>query len=55
VLTLILAAIAVGLGNFGASISIGLSGIDPATRVRVAVVFGVFEAGDAAGWPAGRQ
>jgi putative Mn2+ efflux pump MntP len=45
VLTLILAAIAVGLGNFGASIGIGLSGVEPATRARVAVAFGVFEAG----------
>jgi putative Mn2+ efflux pump MntP len=45
VLTLILAALAVGLGNFGASIGIGLSGVAPATRIRVSLVFGVFEAG----------
>jgi manganese efflux pump family protein len=45
VLTLILAALAVGLGNFGASIGIGLSGVAPRTRVKVSVVFGVFEAG----------
>jgi manganese efflux pump family protein len=45
VLALILAAFAVGLGNFGASIGIGLSGVARATRIRVAVVFGVFEAG----------
>ena len=44
-LTLLLAALAVGLGNFGASIGIGLSGLAPGTRVRVSVVFGVFEAG----------
>jgi manganese efflux pump family protein len=45
VLTLILAALAVGLGNFGASIGIGLSGVARGTRVRVGVIFGVFEAG----------
>jgi manganese efflux pump family protein len=45
VLTLILAAFAVGLGNFGASIGIGLSGVAPSTRIRVSLVFGVFEAG----------
>lgn len=44
-LTLILAALAVGLGNFGASIGIGLSGVAAGTRVKVSVVFGVFEAG----------
>jgi putative Mn2+ efflux pump MntP len=42
---LILAAFAVGLGNFGASIGIGLSGVTGAMRIRVALVFGVFEAG----------
>ncbi len=45
VLTLILAALAVGLGNFGASVSIGLSGVEKATRIKVGVVFGIFEAG----------
>jgi putative Mn2+ efflux pump MntP len=45
VLTLILAALAVGLGNFGASIGIGLSGVARGTRVRVGVIFGIFEAG----------
>jgi manganese efflux pump family protein len=45
VLTLILAALAVGLGNFGASIGIGLSGVARGTRVRVSVVFVIFEAG----------
>ena len=44
-LTLILAALAVGLGNFGASVSIGLAGVETATRIRVGVVFGIFEAG----------
>jgi len=40
-----LAALAVGLGNSGASISIGLSGITLATRIKVGIVFAVFEAG----------
>lgn len=44
-LTPILAALAVGLGNFGASIGIGLSGVAPSTRIQVSLVFGVFEAG----------
>lgn len=44
-LTLTFAALAVGLGNFGATIGIGLSGVAPATRVKVSLVFGVFEAG----------
>ena len=44
-LALILAALAVGLGNFGASIGIGVSGATLATRVRVGLIFGVFEAG----------
>jgi putative Mn2+ efflux pump MntP len=45
VIALILAAFAVGFGNFGASISIGLSGATLATRFRVGLVFGFFEAG----------
>jgi manganese efflux pump family protein len=42
---LLLLACAVGLGNFAASIGIGVSGVNGRTRLRVAVVFGVFEAG----------
>ena len=54
-LALMLAALAVGLGNFGASISIGLSGITLATRIKVGIVFAVFEAGmPLAGLLAGR-
>jgi len=45
VLALILSACAVGLSNFAAAIGIGLSGVDARMRWRVAVVFGVFEAG----------
>jgi manganese efflux pump family protein len=42
---LLVAAAAVGLSNFGAAIGIGVSGVGGGTRIRVAVVFGVFEAG----------
>src|SRR5450755_2431492 len=42
---LILAAFAVGLGNFGASIGIGLAGATPAIRIRVSIIFAIFEAG----------
>jgi putative Mn2+ efflux pump MntP len=45
VLALIIAALAVGFGNFGASIGIGMAGATIATRVKVGIVFGVFEAG----------
>jgi manganese efflux pump family protein len=45
VLALTLAALAVGFGNFGASVSIGLSGATLATRIRVGVIFVIFEAG----------
>ena len=44
-LALTLAALAVGFGNFAASIGIGMSGATAATRVRVGLIFGVFEAG----------
>ncbi len=43
-LALLLAAGSLGLNNFAASIAIGLSGVDRAARVRIAVVFGLFEA-----------
>jgi putative Mn2+ efflux pump MntP len=45
VIALLLAASAVGLSNLAASIGIGISGVDARTRLRVGVVFGVFEAG----------
>jgi putative Mn2+ efflux pump MntP len=41
---LALTAVALGLSNFAAAIGIGLSGIDRRVRVRVAIVFGAFEA-----------
>jgi putative Mn2+ efflux pump MntP len=40
-----LVALAVGVDNLAASIGIGVSGVRGAVRLRVAVVFGVFEAG----------
>ena len=44
-LALLLLAVAVGLSNFAASIGIGVSGVSRGIRIRVAVVFGLFEAG----------
>jgi manganese efflux pump family protein len=41
---LLLVAVAVGLSNFAAAVAIGLSGVDARTRLRVALVFGFFEA-----------
>ena len=44
VLALVLSALAVGLDNFAAAIGIGIAGVDARTRVRVSLIFGVFEA-----------
>ncbi len=44
-LPLLLVAVSVGLSNLAAAIGIGFGGVTARTRVRVAVVFGVFEAG----------
>jgi putative Mn2+ efflux pump MntP len=44
VLALFLVAISVGLGNLGAAAAIGVSGVDRRLRLRIALVFGVFEA-----------
>ncbi len=44
-LALLLLAVALGLSNFAAAIGIGISGVHGRDRVRIAVVFGVFEAG----------
>jgi manganese efflux pump family protein len=44
-LPLLLLAAALGLDNLAAAIGIGVGGVGRATRVRVAVVFGLFEAG----------
>jgi putative Mn2+ efflux pump MntP len=45
VLALLLVAGSLGLSNFAASIAIGLSGVDARLRLRIAVWFGLFEAG----------
>ncbi|HEX3389443.1 MAG TPA: manganese efflux pump [Streptosporangiaceae bacterium] len=44
-LSLLLVAASVGLSNLAAAIGIGLGGVTARTRIRVALVFGVFEAG----------
>src|SRR5579872_6386843 len=44
-LALLLLAVALGLSNFAAAIGIGVSGVRGRDRVRIAMVFGVFEAG----------
>lgn len=44
-LALLLVALALGLSNFAASIGIGIGGVNGGLRVRVALVFGLFEAG----------
>jgi putative Mn2+ efflux pump MntP len=43
-LGLLLVSVSVGLSNFAGSIGIGLTGIDGRTRLKVGVVFGLFEA-----------
>jgi putative Mn2+ efflux pump MntP len=45
ILTLLLLGLSVGLGNFAASVAIGLSGVDKGLRTRIAIVFGLFETG----------
>jgi manganese efflux pump family protein len=44
-LALLLVAASVGLSNFAAAIGIGVAGVDARVRVRVGLVFGLFEAG----------
>ena len=43
--TLLLVAVSVGLSNFAAAIAIGTAGVDARTRLRVGLVFGLFESG----------
>jgi putative Mn2+ efflux pump MntP len=45
VIALLLAAAAVGLSNLAAAVGIGVAGVNARVRLRVGVVFGVFEAG----------
>ncbi len=42
---LIFLGFSVGLGNFGASLAIGLSGVNKSTRNKIATIFGFFETG----------
>ena len=44
-LALLVVAAALGLSNFAAALGIGVAGVDAATRLRVGLVFGAFEAG----------
>src|SRR6516165_9743123 len=44
-LALLLVALSLGLSNFAAAVGIGVSGIDARTRLRVGVIFGIFETG----------
>ena len=44
-IALLLAAIAVGLGNLAAAIGIGVTGVNARVRLQVGVVFGAFESG----------
>ncbi|MGI9006197.1 MAG: manganese efflux pump MntP [Streptosporangiaceae bacterium] len=44
-LALTLVALSVGLSNLAAAIGIGAGGVDRATRLRVGIIFGLFEAG----------
>jgi manganese efflux pump family protein len=37
-------AVAIGLDNFGAAVALGISGVDSRFRLRLALVFGIFEA-----------
>jgi manganese efflux pump family protein len=45
VLALILVAVSLGLSNFAAAIGIGISGNSARTRLRVGLIFGLFETG----------
>jgi len=44
-IALLLVAVALGVSNLAAAVGIGVSGVRAAVRIRVALVFGLFEAG----------
>ena len=44
-LALLLVALSLGLSNFAAAIGIGISGVSTRTRLRVGIIFGLFETG----------
>lgn len=43
IITLLLVGLSVGLGNFAASVAIGLGGVNKSLRIRIAIIFGLFE------------
>jgi len=45
VLKLLLVAVSVGMSNFAASVGLSLRGVDAGLRLRVALLFGLFEGG----------
>jgi len=45
VLALVLVAVSLGLSNFAVAIGIGISGTSARTRLRVGIIFGLFETG----------
>jgi manganese efflux pump family protein len=45
VLAVFLVALSLGLSNFAASVGIGVAGVSGRTRLRVGVIFGLFETG----------
>jgi hypothetical protein len=45
VLALLPVAVALGWSNFAASVGIGISGTDARTRLRIDIIFGLFETG----------
>lgn len=44
-LAVLLVALSLGLSNFAASVGIGVTGVSARTRLRVGVIFGLFETG----------
>ena len=44
-LAVLLVALSLGLSNFAAAVGIGVTGVDARTRLRVGVIFGLFETG----------
>ncbi len=47
---LLLVAASLGLSNFAAAIGIGVSGVDTQTRLRVGIIFGIFDDRHAGYW-----
>jgi manganese efflux pump family protein len=43
VVALLFVSVSVGLGNFGASAALGVSGVERRMRLRIAAIFGLFE------------